>query len=973
MRKLFAIIIGIFLLCSVASAQQTQTGSISGAVTLEDGEALPGVIVVATADVMPKARSTVTDGAGSYRFSAMPPGAYEMTFTMPGFATEKRNFPVNLQQKAIIHVTMKAAQFEGEIIVTAETSTIDTTSAELKVAISDDVIQAVPVGQQYRDLIKLIPGVQYTEDTVRGPSAGGSGQDNVYEFDGVSVNLPLFGTLSTQPSAADIEEMAVVKGGANAIGFNRSGGLLVNTLSKSGTNQFKGELSYQIQNDSMTGSLDSDIESTSDPDQDWLVANIGGPIIPEMLYFFASYYRPTESGVNRANLYGEVPNFDSTRDEFFGKLSFNPTNSTLFYGSYRHSETDESGLGVTSDFRAGSTSFGDDATLEIGVLEGTWMVTDNSLLSFKFSDFANKTSGRPDNVFGFDISIDGSVPLDVNNLDQQGLFQVPQPIDGEDAYNAFIAPIIDQYGFMQDGVQTGGGIVGGASTFNDQDFFSQSFQIGYDYFLGTSIPHELHIGYQYSLGEEDVIRTSNGWGFITVIGGRDETADGEPIFYRARFQQMSLVDQSGALFTPIHSEIRSQSIELNDVIRAKDWTFNLGVIFSNDKLYGQGLKSVSGNVSGFELSPGSRYLMKEVDFDEMIQPRLGVTWSPNGKDALYASYARYYPAASSLPRAASWARNLQREIDAEFDAAGNLIEVAPLRASSGKVFQEGIKPRSIDEFVIGYDKQISRAWTGRIFARHRKGQDFWEDTNNNARSRFEPPPGIPTEDYVPNLDEIQAEILGSSYVIAALDGAFTKYYEISTEAEWRGRNAFFRGSYVWSHYYGNFDQDNSTTSNDSNIFVGSSFIADGAGRQLWDFREGNLRGDRRHQFKAYGYYQVPWNGTFGAFGVYQSGQPWETWDVEVYRHLTGSSSDTSRYAEPAGSRTTASHYQLDLSYTQDFPIGNRLNIQLVGDVFNVTDNQTGYNIQNKKNSAGFGDPRSYFNPRRFQLMVRFLF
>ena len=95
--------------------------------------------------------------------------------------------------------------------------------------------------------------------------------------------------------------------------------------------------------------------------------------------------------------------------------------------------------------------------------------------------------------------------------------------------------------------------------------------------------------------------------------------------------------------------------------------------------------------------------------------------------------------------------------------------------------------------------------------------------------------------------------------------------------------------------------------------------------------------------------------------------------MEIYREYTGSTSDTARYGEPAGSRTTDSHYQLDLSYTQDFPIGNRFNIQLVGDVFNVTNNQTGYNIQNKVNSAGFGDPRSYFDPRRFQLTVRFMF
>ena len=45
---------------------------------------------------------------------------------------------------------------------------------------TDPVIKALPVGQDYRDLVKLVPGVQYTEDCMRGPSAGGSGQDNVY-------------------------------------------------------------------------------------------------------------------------------------------------------------------------------------------------------------------------------------------------------------------------------------------------------------------------------------------------------------------------------------------------------------------------------------------------------------------------------------------------------------------------------------------------------------------------------------------------------------------------------------------------------------------------------------------------------------------------------------------------------------------------------------------------------------------------
>jgi hypothetical protein len=968
MRRILTIVIGGLLLCSVAAAQQTQTGSISGTVTLGDGSPMPGVMITAAADVLPKPRSTVTGANGDYRLPALPPGDYEVTYSLQGFATEKRSFPVYLQQKSIINVTMKDATFEEEIMVTAETPTIDTTSAELKSAISDDVIEGLPVGQQYRDLVKLIPGVQYTEDSIRGPSAGGSGQDNSYNFDGVSVSLPQYGTLSTEPASQDIEEVAVVKGGANAVGFNRSGGFLINTLSKSGTNQFKGELSYQVQTDSMTGSVTADTEATSDPNYDWLVANIGGPLIKENLYFFLSYYRPTEDQTNRANVYGERPDYTSTRDEFFGKLTWTPSSSLMFSGSYRDSETDQTGAGV-GEFEAATVSYGNDSSYSVGVLEGTWMVSDNGLFSFKYGRFENPGSRRPDNELTFQIG--EGVSLDVDNLDQQGYFFVPTPIVGEDDYNAFIQPLIDTYGYLENGVRTGGGGVGTDYYYNFQDFYNTSFQVGYDHYIGN---HELHVGYKYELGEEDLVRYSNGWGRIYVRGGLEETSDGVPVYYEARVFQASLQGEGGQpVVDPHHSEMKSQVIEVNDVWRMKDWTFNLGLVVSNDKLYGQGLRPNSSNPSGYELAPGNQYMMKEIDWSDMISPRLAATWSPNGQDALYASYARYYPAVSSLPRAASWDRNLSlREIWVQFDAEGNNIGVDPLRASSGKLFQEGIDPRHIDEFLIGFDKQISRSWTGRIHGRYRHATDFWEDTSNIDRTRGDPPAGIPQEPYIPDLGTYEELGLSDgSYVIAQLDDSHTKYFEVSTEAEWRGRNAYFRGSYVWSHYYGNFDQDNSSySSNDVNTFVGSSYIADGTGRQLWQNRYGNLKGDRRHQLKVYGFYNFAWNGTLGAYGVYQSGQPWEVWGpTEWY----GGTWYPSRYAEPAGSRISDAHYQLDLSYTQNIPFGNRFNILLRGEVFNVFDNQTGYDFEPIVNFSGFAEPREYFRPRRFQLTVGFQF
>ena len=145
-------------------------------------------------------------------------------------------------------------------------------------------------------------------------------------------------------------------------------------------------------------------------------------------------------------------------------------------------------------------------------------------------------------------------------------------------------------------------------------------------------------------------------------------------------------------------------------------------------------------------------------------------------------------------------------------------------------------------------------------------------------------------------------------MIAELDGAYTKFYEVHARGGVaRTASAFVRGSYTWSHYYGNFDQDNSASTNDANVFIGSSNIGDGAGRQLWNFRDGDLRGDRPHLFKVYGYYSLKWNATAGAFLVAQSGQPWETWSYEPYIALHGISTRIRRASPNRPARGAPTH------------------------------------------------------------------
>ena len=966
------------MLATAWPAVAQQTGAIVGKVVDSGGGVLPGVTVEARSNVLPTPRVTTTGGKGEYRLPALPPGNYTLTFTMAGMQTVTRTAVVQLQIDNVVDATLGVGGVSETVDVSATASLVDQNTATIKSAVSNEQIMSLPVGQEYRDLIKLIPGVQYTEDVVRGPSAGGSGQDNVYQFDGANVTLPLFGTLASEPASHDIAQITTIKGGARAVDFDRSGGFTIDSVSKSGTNRFSGELSYQLMNNNMVGALNTGSPSRYEQDRTWFTANAGGPIIPQKLFFYGSYYRPENSRANQANAYGDVPDYTRTRNEGFGKLTFTPVHSVLLNASYRDTKrTDENSAFGT--FTSPTTGTADENRQKIGAVEGSWIINSRSHATVKWTTFGLESGSVPDRIANVQATTAVGTKLDIANLEQMGTLTVPTFVAGQTAYNTFVTPIIQRYGYLNDsGVRTGGGTVGIASQFNDQDFFRKNIQFAYNLNFGSAIQHEVHVGYQRYTDREELLRGSNGWGSLSVPGGRLNPPAGftQRPFYQAVIQQQSLGTAAN-----INSEYESQNIEINDTIRWNNWTFNAGLMTSNDKLFGQGLRNDSSKLSGYSLAPGNKYEMYELSWDKMLQPRLGATWAYNGSDTVYASYARYVPAASSLPRAASWDRNnFGLLVDVYFDQNGVLYAAVPRGSSSGKLFVNDLDPRSTDELLIGTAKQFSPQWSARLYGRYRASRNFWEDTNNNARSAaFGAPADIAAKgDYIPNLDELRRDIgngtlSGSSYVIAELDGAFTDYHEVTLETEWRGRSSFVRGSYTWSRYYGNIDQDNSTTVNDQAIFIGSSNIADGIGRQLWDNKEGRLRGDRPHMVKIYGYHQVPWNATVGAYMVAQSGQPWETWSYEPYIAFTTNTSDLIRYAEPAGSRRADFHTQLDLNYTQNFRLRGRTNLQLVADLFNVFDNQTGYNIQPAVHSAGFGDPRSFIDPRRLQIAARVRF
>ncbi|GGF76844.1 carboxypeptidase regulatory-like domain-containing protein [Alteromonas lipolytica] len=965
-------------ICAPVQAQQI-TGSIKGTVTAPAADvAVSGVEVVVTSDVMPKPRSTTTRPDGTFTLPYLLPGDYDITFTFSDGSVRKLTTKVFLDQAAVINFVYQPADME--VIEIVGSPIVMEGDSALSNSFGEELVANMPIGQTYRDMLKILPGVAYSEANTLGPSAGGSGVDNSYGFDGVDLSLPLFGNLASEPSTHDIANVSIDRGAAKAIGFNRSGGFAVNVTSKSGTNDFHGSLEYRLQNSDFAATPKSGV--IQDTDRSWIIGSVSGPIIEDELFFYASYYRPEEDGSDKFTRYGPAKPYSSERDEYFGKLTWAPTDDILLNISQRYSERENRGESI-GEFEADSVSLGSETKQDILSIDGSWLLGDVSSLTFKYGKYVNEGSSRPDNELSFAPVIGES--LDINNLTGMGYFSVPELRDLIDdefseaqiaAYNANVQGLINLYGYDEDGVLTGGGGVGVYSNRSDSTFERESFEVGFDTELYTGdITHILHFGFQWSEVLEELSRVSNGWGGISYIGGLNADAGEGQLggaFYRATVYQMGLGGDVPEI-PNLRSYAETLNFEINDEIEWDDFTFNVGFLISRDTLYGQGLRKNSSTVSGYEIAVGNKYEMYQTDWKDMVQPRLGVTWEYAEAATVFANYASYNPSASSLARAASWDRRIaDRTLQVFFDENGDYLTNTTAAGSAGKFFAENMRPRRIDEITLGATKALTNDFFLRSHLRYRYGSHFWEDMPNAARSsgtygNGAVPDSIAARgDYIDGVREMYDQLGNvSSYVIAEVDNGQTKYWEWSIEGEYRADSVYVNASYVWSHYYGNFDQDNTTTTNDNNVFIGSSNYGDGNGRYSWDNRYGKLIGDKPHKVKVLATYTADWDGIFGAYFIFQSGEAWTAWDGGYY----GYASSTTRFAEPAGSRRGASHWQMDLSYTQNWEFMEGYTARFRADVFNVFDKQTGYNYNPFATSDLFGTPRNYYNPRRIQLAV----
>jgi hypothetical protein len=857
LRHLF-LMLGITLLAAAPLLAQT-TGSMSGFVLDSEGASLPGATVTIVGDQLPLGRTTTTMANGSFQFLALIPGEYLVKAELPNLGVFEQKAVVLLSRDTQVRAVLRPTATEA-VEVTAALPMVDTKSTSLSDTTTREMIEKLPLARTFTGTFQLAPGIVDTgiqiTPTSAGINAGGGRQDNTYLYDGVNVTNPFFGDAYQDFAELDLQEVNISRGGISAE-FGRTGGFMVNGVTKSGTNAFHGEarIDYQpvgLSAHSKDPSLDRRIERIRPG------AALGGRIVQDHLFFYASANFLFQDDKDRVNNTGPIPDSAFDQDEFFGKLTFNPISSLLIDGSYRWRNSTLTNDGISS--REFPTVASDtDIKDRVAVASAVWIPTARWTIEGKFNHNENRNDNTPVILFGYLPPFNAAVPGSVGRFD--------------------------------DGIV----VTGSDDIIQTQDYFRDEYRLSSSYlFNGLGGTHDLRAGASFSANQEDLSRIANGWGSIILsTSGSCGPADQRPC-YRARYFQ----DQPAQI-----SEGQTWGIFLQDRITWNRLTLNVGVLASQDEFIpndGGQFDILRGDftIPNAQIptcadAPGAETCTYKdtvtFNFIDQIQPRVGAAYvlDEGVGDKVYANFGRYSNMDNqSFARSAAPIRPFR--VDAFLNrTTGELITQSVRGNQTNKRVLENIDPTRTDEVILGYARPIAGIWSAELWGMYRYTDNIIEDF-----------PGVNRQ-------------TGSGFRYGNVPG-FRKYRAITFEARKAFRdNWALDVSYALSKLEGNWDLDYATQ-----LFYSSSYISDGPGLYVEDEnRNGILIGNRTHVAKLFGTYRLPTNTTIGAYLKYQSGRPYEARGFDI---LYGTDY---LYLEEAGSRTTESWTNLDLLVSQGFTLG----------------------------------------------------
>ncbi|MGD0303571.1 MAG: carboxypeptidase regulatory-like domain-containing protein [Candidatus Acidiferrales bacterium] len=314
-RRWVGLFVFAFVLFSCSALLASDTASISGTVTDPSGAIVVGATVTATNIATSVATTQTTNAQGYYSFQALPLGTYSVAVTKTGFkAYQQTGLILDVNTALTVDVSLQVGEASEKVEVSSSALHVDAESTQMGEVITGKEMTDVPlVTRSYTDLLALQPGVVGTASQMTGAYAGSfisagfpaplvSGDlnsgalsvngmresENGFLLNGILVQETGFSGAGAVPNLDSLAEFRILTNNYDAEYGNYSGGQ-INVVTKSGTNQFHGNIFEFLRNTDFDAANYFDQGSRSAYHQNQFGGTIGGPIKRDKIFFFADY------------------------------------------------------------------------------------------------------------------------------------------------------------------------------------------------------------------------------------------------------------------------------------------------------------------------------------------------------------------------------------------------------------------------------------------------------------------------------------------------------------------------------------------------------------------------------------------------------------------------------------------------------------------------------------------------------------
>jgi hypothetical protein len=299
------------LFAAVAAYSQVTGATLTGTVTDPSGATIPGAQISVKNNATGVMREVTSDSSGLYSVPNIIPGDYEVRVSAKGFSTaQQTNVSLAVGQQQQLNFTLKVGETSQTVEVTGAAPQIELTSSALTGQVESETVRELPLnGRDWTSLATLQPGVKKIETQVSYSDAGrgarGFGSEltvsgqrstfNNYRIDGVTVvdyaNSAPGNVIGVVLGVDAIQEFSVLTGGFPAE-YGRATGGVVNAISKSGTNNFHGDV-YEFLRNSALDANNYFTKSAGNPRppfrRNQFGVSAGGPINKDRTFIFGDY------------------------------------------------------------------------------------------------------------------------------------------------------------------------------------------------------------------------------------------------------------------------------------------------------------------------------------------------------------------------------------------------------------------------------------------------------------------------------------------------------------------------------------------------------------------------------------------------------------------------------------------------------------------------------------------------------------